>query len=35
MAMAAFVLCFFAIRRGISAVKILYGTGLLCMVLSI
>jgi PTS system mannose-specific IID component len=35
MAMAAFVLCFFAIRRGISAVKILYGAGLLCMVLSI
>lgn len=35
MASAAFVLSFLGIRRGISAVKILYGAGLLCMVLSI
>jgi PTS system mannose-specific IID component len=34
-ATAAFFLCFVGIRRGISAVKILYGTSLLCMVLSI
>lgn len=34
-AMAAFILCFLGVRRRISAVKLLYGMSLLCMVLSI